>query len=601
MQKKFLLAFAFFLKVYCSGSYAQILQPGFDKEEYRELMLISARSTASEKYFSDFETPPHFKMVYQSEPLGLDNLWDLWINERKSVAVISLRGTTAKQESWLANFYAAMVPAKGEIQIDSKRLVSYHLASNPRAAVHIGWLISMINLSEEIVPRIEELYSQGTKDFLIMGHSQGGAIAFLLTAHLNHLQNNNQLPADIRFKTYCSAGPKPGNLYFAYEYEAMTQGGWAYNVVNAADWVPETPMSIQTLDDFNNTNPFVHAKDIISKQKFPAKVALRYAFNQLDKPARKAQANYQKYLGNMAAKMVAKNFEGYLAPDYYASNHYVRTGATVVLLPDNAYYEKFPDSDTAVFIHHFHTSYLYLLDKMGSVPPGFDGNKLIYSPSTLSDALAEKSIRPLPVRQYFLHSLTGIVAPSLGSLNDQLSNYGFMKLGEVYFSRGGGFYTVFPRFRLVTLFNYSTYSRDKTEGNLSNAVRGTTVGTSLGFSTISASKWQLIPFAGAVYSWFGARISKSEIDEQTFTGYLSGDSNQQHIAANGFVANVGVNLAVTNVFEGTIGRNIIIGLRPNYFISLGNLRWKNNNVRLENGPDINPQGFQCSLVLGISL
>jgi hypothetical protein len=22
--------------------------------------------------------------------------------------------------------------------------------------------------------------------------------------------------------------------------EAMTQGGWAYNVVNSADWVPET-------------------------------------------------------------------------------------------------------------------------------------------------------------------------------------------------------------------------------------------------------------------------------------------------------------------------------------------------------------------------
>ncbi len=579
---------------------AQILQPGFDKEEYRELMLVSARSTASAKYFSKFENPAKFKMIYQSKALALDNLWDLWIND-EGVAVISLRGTTEKQESWLANFYAAMVPAKGEIQIDSKRLVSYHLASNPRAAVHIGWLISMINLSEEIVPRIEELYAQGTKDFLIMGHSQGGAIAFLLTAHLYHLQNNTQLPADIRFKTYCSAGPKPGNLYFAYEYEAMTQGGWAYNVVNAADWVPETPMSIQTLDDFNNTNPFVNASDIISKQKFPARLGLKYAYNQLDKPTRKAQANYQKYLGNMAAKMVAKNFDGYLAPEYYRSNHYVRTGATIVLLPDDEYYAKFPDSDTTIFVHHLHKPYLFLLDKMEktTVEPNIRG--LIYAPSELSQELAEKSIQPLPVNRVYLHNLSGIIAPNLSELNSALSDNGFMPLDELFFSCGGGFYTIFPRSRLVTFFNYSTYSRDKTVGDFSNSIRGTTVGTSLGYSALSRGKWQLIPFAGAVYSWFGARVSQASVEGQTFSGYLSGGGNQQHVATNGFVANVGLHLAVTDIFKGNIGRNLFIGLRPDFFIPLGDLQWQTNDVKLSDGPAINPQGFQCSLVLGVRL
>ncbi|HPN72156.1 MAG TPA: hypothetical protein PLZ32_21680, partial [Saprospiraceae bacterium] len=77
------------------------------------------------------------------------------------------------------------------------------------------------------MPKIDSLYKTGTKEFLIMGHSQGGAIAYLMTSYLYNLQQLGQLPIDIKFKTYCSAAPKPGNLYYAYEYEAMTQGGWA--------------------------------------------------------------------------------------------------------------------------------------------------------------------------------------------------------------------------------------------------------------------------------------------------------------------------------------------------------------------------------------
>ncbi len=102
-----------------------------------------------------------------------------------------------------------------------------------------------------------------------MGHSQGGAIAYLLTAHFYNLQQQGKLPADIRFKTYCSAAPKPGNLYFAYDYETTTRGGWACNVVNAADWVPETPFSVQTVSDFNTTNPFVNAKKGNQQTKVP--------------------------------------------------------------------------------------------------------------------------------------------------------------------------------------------------------------------------------------------------------------------------------------------------------------------------------------------
>jgi hypothetical protein len=258
-----------------------------------------------------------------------------------------------------------MVPARGELEISNNNKFKYNLASHPNAAVHVGWLFATAFLSADIIPRIEELYSQqNVKDFIILGHSQGGAIAFLLTAHLYSLQKSGALPLDIRFKTYCSAAPKPGNLFFAYEYEALTQNGWAYNVVSSADWVPQTPISIQTLSDFNPTNPFINAKSAIKEQKFPARIVFKKVYKNLDKPTRKAQKNYEKYLGKMAGKIIKNSFEEYKAPQYYSSNDYVRTGLTIVLHSDEEYFKIYPDSNEDIFIHHLHAPYLYLLDKL---------------------------------------------------------------------------------------------------------------------------------------------------------------------------------------------------------------------------------------------
>ncbi len=352
-----------FLLLTCIFAKAQKLQPGFDKAQYAELMRVSIMTSANKGYYDTMPQPQHFKMLYQSPVMGMDNLWDLWKDEN-NVAAISIRGTTTNSISWLANFYAAMVPATGEMQVDKDYRFKYKLANNPRAAVHVGWLLSLAFLSRDMMPKIDSLYKSGIKDILIMGHSQGGAIAYLLTAYLYNLQKQGLLPADIRFKTYCSAGPKPGNLYFAYEYEALTQNGWAYNVVNSADWVPETPMSIQTADDYNTTNPFVGAKDMIKKMGFPKNLVLKWTYNRMDGITKRAAKRYCRNLGKRVGKILAKSLPGFEPPQYLNILDYVRTGNFIVLEADDDYYKRYPDSKSNVFIHHLHKPYLYLLDKL---------------------------------------------------------------------------------------------------------------------------------------------------------------------------------------------------------------------------------------------
>ncbi len=342
------------------GQQGKIL-PGFDKTEFLEMLKISSYQ-GDTLYNPDLPPPLKFNKIYRSKTMGLDNRWDLWVSDQ-SVAVISIRGTTSETTSWLENFYAAMVPAKGTLKLSNDFSFDYHLCDDDKAAVHTGWLIATAFLSRDILPKIDSLSKNGIRQFYIMGHSQGGAIAYLLTAHFRNLQKQKQLPADFVFKTYSSAAPKPGNLYFAYAYENMTKGGWAFTVVNSADWVPEAPFSIQTTLDFNPANPFVNAKKTIYKAPFFKRLAMNYFYNSLDKPTKKANKRYQKQLGKTLGSFIKKSLPEYEIPEYYNSNNYTRAGESIVLYADSEYYKLFPIDPEKIWTHHAFEAYLYLTDK----------------------------------------------------------------------------------------------------------------------------------------------------------------------------------------------------------------------------------------------
>lgn len=358
----FFVAFCLLLSV--SAVRAQSFTPGFNKDEYLEMLRITQHQVDTPWKPMDVPRPLNHRMVYRSPVVGLQNRWDLWTNGTRD-AVISVRGTTADMVSWLENGYAAMVPAQGKLKLANDFTFDYHLADNPRASVHVGWLTGTAYLSRDILPKIDSCVKAGIRQFYLLGHSQGAAINYLLTAHLRHLQKMGRIPADVLFKSYCSAAPKPGNLYFAYDYEYATRGGWSCTVINTADWVPEVPFSLQTKNDFNTINPFTDAKKAIRKMKFPINLVLGGMYSQMVRPAGKALKRYQKNLGKRAHKLVMRTLPESALPTFADNNHYVRTGDCTLLYADEAYYKLYPNDDkTKLFIHHHPAVYYYLAQKL---------------------------------------------------------------------------------------------------------------------------------------------------------------------------------------------------------------------------------------------
>lgn len=343
---------------------AQHLQAGFDGREYLDALAIAFGRYDSVTKAQ--QRPSLYRFHYRSAVTGLDNRWVMWLRQDRPQAVISVRGTVATTASWLANIYSVMQPAAGSIRLNDSTTFRYRVADHPAAEVHTGWLLSLGFLAPDIERKIREHYGRGIKDLLLVGHSQGAGITFLLRAYLYYRIREGALPADLVIKTYCSAAPKPGNLYFAYDYDFINRNGWSYTVVNAADWVPETPVSIQQLNDLNPLNPFVDVKSVLRKQKYFIRLYGGLVYRKLSGSTRKAAAQYRKYLGRQVSRQVAKKLPQLQALPTTGSLNYVRTGTQVVLLPDAAYYRQFPDDPRqklGIWGHHTFEAYDWLTRK----------------------------------------------------------------------------------------------------------------------------------------------------------------------------------------------------------------------------------------------
>lgn len=362
MKPTFLLIIFAFISLYSISQ--EKFSPGFNPTEYEDLLNINAIThTADIQPGKESGIAHKYILKYRSAEMGLMNLWELWMRD-DSVAVVSFRGTVANPISWLANFYAAMIPATGSIHLNDSTDFKYKLAESQKATVHIGWMIGLGYLIPEVVRELNRVYKENNiRNVLIIGHSQGGALATLGTSYLRHAQTRGIIPADIAFKSYCSAAPKVGNLYYAYDFDYITRNGMAYTIVNALDWVPETPITIQTADDFNVGSPFRDLTPILGQQKFYVRWYVNGMFNKLERSARKAQKRTEKYLGRKMCKLVKKILPQYGEPAYARNSMFTRAGIPIVLLPDAEYNQKYPEDPSRTFQHHMIEPYLMLLRK----------------------------------------------------------------------------------------------------------------------------------------------------------------------------------------------------------------------------------------------
>jgi hypothetical protein len=299
--------------------------------------------------------------VYSSPVVGLHNKWELWVNRSNTIIVINLRGTTGDLDSWLENFYCAMVPATGALRLSNNHTFYYQFAADPKAAVHVGWAVGVGSIADGVTEKIKAYYAKGAKQLLVEGHSQGGALAFLLTSYLHYEMVGGRLPGDLVIKTYCSAAPKPGNTYYAYDFDYITRGGWAFTVVSAVDWVPETPLSAQTLQDLNKVNPFSNVNSVLRKQKLMVRLYLGHVYRQMKRGLAKVNRRFEKRFGRGVYKQVKKYMPELAEPKYAGTFSYMRAGNPIVLEPDADYYKNFPDTGKNIFRNHYFEPYDYLV------------------------------------------------------------------------------------------------------------------------------------------------------------------------------------------------------------------------------------------------
>lgn len=339
------------------------LRAGFDAAEYADMLWLAFFGLADslEKKPHHALNKGHYERKFRSAEVGLYNRCEIYLRS-DSVIILNLRGTVNKRESWLENFYAGMIPAEGTLQLSDTYSFTYKLAARSDALVHTGWTIGTGFLAKEYLPVLKELLEGGCRSIIVTGHSQGGALSFLNTSYIYYLFRE-QYPG-LKLKTYASAAPKPGNLYYAYDFESITGNGFAYRVVNTKDWVPESPVTVQGIGDFNTVNPLTGAPASLKKQKWPARMVLLHVYNKMKKGSEKAAGRYTKYLGKGVGSQVQKALPGFVAPLYRPGSNYMTAGAPIILMPAEDYKNQFPDDPKNVFVHHMYAPYLYLLKRL---------------------------------------------------------------------------------------------------------------------------------------------------------------------------------------------------------------------------------------------
>lgn len=249
-------------------------QAGFDPAEALPLMAICYEINDNTTGVKPPPTPPPpidlpappkpgtfgWELAYDpGRVVFADNYWQLWKNSKiRGQCALAFRGTTTNPDSIAEDIAAILVPAS--ITVDHTTVA---LARHPMARVHAGFAAGLAAmLMDDILLQLEKFaHLEGMTDLFVIGHSQGAALATLCHSFL-HYQDVKLSLNDLNLKSYVFAQPKPGNKHYAYDYELISsqaKTGYApmgFRITSDQDWVPQSPLSLQTPRDVSKPNPF---------------------------------------------------------------------------------------------------------------------------------------------------------------------------------------------------------------------------------------------------------------------------------------------------------------------------------------------------------
>lgn len=331
-MNKFILVFFIGLSVHLSAQHTA----GFDAKEARDLIQICNSFTYLDLEGSDEAMiPDEYLRVYTSPAYGMDNLFQVYVNQSKTKAVFHFRGSTDQKSSWLENMYSSLVPAKDTVFKGGEPFL-YTCAAHPDAAVHAGYILGLSYCAEDVLAQIQNLNKQGIYTIYITGHSQGGALAQMTRAYLNFLPPS-QLNAKNNFKVYAFANPMIGNKEFAQEYQLrFADPGYSFLLHNPEDLVPKMPISYND-STFWKSNLQTMLSD---RENFSLKGSMKEGL--LSMMGSKV-GKFNNTLSNNVQSELAKILGEFRMPKYKEGSNFMHT-SNPIFLPPTEYPLELKDS-----------------------------------------------------------------------------------------------------------------------------------------------------------------------------------------------------------------------------------------------------------------
>lgn len=284
------------------------LESGFNISEAKHTVAMCNSFSFIKQFESDKTIiPKGFNLSYTSDVLSMDNMFQVY--ENGEVGVINYRGSTNKVISWIENCYSAMIPAKGTITIEGEPS-EYVFSKEENAAVHAGYGLTVVVLSDVIKAQINALNSKGIYDIIITGHSQGGALGTLTRAYLENLPKG-ELSSKNTYKTYVYAQPMSGNKEFAIDYNTrFSDAETSFSIINPDDPIPYMPFNYEeeTLITKDKVKGWLFGDDEFSAKELGKNAFIRLFERGLTSYVKNSNALMKKVLNLKLGKIEMPEF-----------------------------------------------------------------------------------------------------------------------------------------------------------------------------------------------------------------------------------------------------------------------------------------------------